>query len=102
MSERLETKKAGERTVEHAKELAAPLERDEAEQARNKFHRDPCWSAHQWRGSHFAKRLSRSGNEAQQSINAWLFGDKGRTVAHASLQVALNELPTSSLGSTGS
>ena len=25
-------------------------------------------------------RPSRSGNEAQQSINVWLFGDKGRTV----------------------
>jgi hypothetical protein len=90
MRDRLEIlNKARARMIEdrdaHAKVLAAPFDRDKAERARNKFVESQI----------LVDALNRaiSGEElslpsgwpeatiGDLAINAWLFGDKGRTVA---------------------
>jgi hypothetical protein len=93
MNERLETlKKARERMVEerdaHAKVLAAPFDRDKAERARTQqIHRDTAGDRragprHRRRGRSLAGGLSVRQAQPAKTIqtNAWLLGNKGRTV----------------------
>src|SRR5947207_4960647 len=99
MSERLETlKKARARMIEerdvHAKVLAAPVDRDKAERARNKFIEiqmlvdalDRAISAEE-------VILPSGGREAQYQLMHGYSGAKGAQLHNASLQIAPNELP---------